>query len=398
MLETPFTFPTLMKTGPILAERVKHIPPFHVMELLGKAQALQASGRDIIHMEVGEPDYPTPYPIITAAQAFLAKGNVRYTPALGLPALREAIATHYQSRLGCHVSAERIIVTAGASGALLLAIAALTNPGDEWLLTDPGYPCNRQFVQAFEGVPKPIPVGSETNYQPTEMQIRGAWGHKGKGLLVASPANPTGTLICQTEMDTMAQLMRKLGGALIVDEIYQGLVYDEAASSVLARHNDVFVVNSFSKYFGMTGWRLGWLVVPEGYARHVEMLAQHLYIAASTPAQYAALAALEPECVEILEERRAAFASRRKVLLEGLSESGFGIDSKPGGAFYVYARTSALCDDSMELAHRLLKHAGVATTPGADFGDWRAAEHLRLAYTTSEARIEEALTRIRACL
>lgn len=387
-----------MKTGPILAERVRHIPPFHVMELLGKAQTLQASGRDIIHMEVGEPDFPTPAPVIAAAQEFLSRGEVRYTPASGLPALREAIAAHYWNQLGAQISPERIIITAGASGALLLAIAALTNPGEEWLLTDPGYPCNRQFIQAFEGVAKTIRVGSETNYQPTQAQIREAWSSKSKGLLVASPANPTGTLIGRTEMDAMASLMHELGGVLIVDEIYQGLVYDEPASTVLERHDDVFVVNSFSKYFGMTGWRLGWLVAPEAYSRNIEMLAQHLYIAASTPAQHAALAALKPECIGILEERRASFASRRKVLLEGLAESGFGVDSKPGGAFYVYANTSALCDDSMKLAHRLLEHGGVATTPGADFGDWHAAGHLRLAYTTTEARIEEALSRIRACL
>lgn len=381
-----------------LAKRVRSIPPFHVMELLGRAQALQASGRDIIHMEVGEPDFPTPRPVIEAAQAFLASGEIRYTPAAGLPALREAISAWYESSLGARVAPARILVTAGASAALLLAIATLTDPGDEWLLTDPGYPCNRQFVQAFNGVARLIRTGPETAYQPSLEQIRSHWGARTKGLLVASPANPTGTLLSPAELAGMANLTRELGGLLIVDEIYQGLVYDEAASTVLAQRDDVFVVNSFSKYFGMTGWRLGWLVVPEAFARHAEKLAQHLYIAPSTPAQHAAIAALTPACGEILEQRRSAFRARRDTLLKGLSASGFEVDSQPGGAFYIYARVAGLCDDSMELAHRLLERAGVATTPGADFGEWRAAQHIRLAYTTNEARLAEALERIRACL
>lgn len=389
--------PTTMQTRH-LAERVRNIPPFHVMELLGRAQQLQASGRDIIHMEVGEPDFPSPQPVVEAAQSFLASGEIRYTPAAGLPALREAISAWYESTFGARVGPERILITAGASAALLLAIAALTDPDDEWLLTDPGYPCNRQFVQAFNGIASLIRTGPETAYQPSLAQIRAHWTKRTKGLLVASPANPTGTLLSSAELTGMAELMRELDGILIVDEIYQGLVYDEAASTVLSSRDDVFVVNSFSKYFGMTGWRLGWLVVPEAFARHAEKLAQHLYIAPSTPAQHAALAALTPACRIILEERRVAFATRRDTLLKGLTCSGFEVGSRPGGAFYVYARVAGLCDDSMELAHRLLERAGVATTPGADFGAWRAGEHIRLAYTTEEARLEEALERIRACL
>ncbi|MDQ7989753.1 MAG: pyridoxal phosphate-dependent aminotransferase [Candidatus Dactylopiibacterium sp.] len=381
-----------------LADRVREIPPFHVMELLARAHALQAEGRDIIHLEVGEPDFGTPPPVVAAAQRFLMAGSVRYTPALGLPALREAIAAHYADRLGARVDPARIVVTAGASGALLLAIATLTNPGQEWLLTDPGYPCNRQFVQAFNGVARLLPVGAETHYQPSLAQLREAWTPAARGVLVASPANPTGTLLDATLGDGMAALMRELGGQLIVDEIYQGLVYDEAASTILARHDDVFVVNSFSKYFGMTGWRLGWLVVPEGYAKAVERLAQHLYIAPSTVAQHAALAALQPDCIAILEARRQTLAQRRHTLARGLETLGFGLDAAPQGAFYIYARTSGIAPDSMVLAHRLLEHAGVACTPGADFGDWRAREHMRFAYTADEARLEEALQRIRQSL
>jgi len=280
----------------------------------------------------------------------------------------------------------------------LLAIAALTDPDDEWLLTDPGYPCNRQFVQAFNGKVQALPVDARNGYQPTAEQVRAAWNPRSRGLMLASPANPTGTLLGAQELDALTATTRGLGGQVIVDEIYQGLVYGEAASTVLSRHHDLFVVNSFSKYFGMTGWRLGWLVVPEGFARHIEMLAQHLFIAPSTPAQHAALAAFSEENLAILESRRAAFGRRRLTLLKGLRELGFAVDCEPTGAFYLYARVSDLCADSMEFAHRLLEHGGVACTPGQDFGHWHASAHLRLAYTTDEARIEEALQRIRNCL
>lgn len=381
-----------------IAHRLHGIPPFHVMELLGRAHALEAQGHDIIHMEIGEPDFPTPTSVIRAAQNFLEHGQVRYTSALGLPALREAISEFYAERFSANVSPDRIIVTAGASGALLLAIATLTNPGDEWLLTDPGYPCNRQFVQAFNGSVRALPVDAENNFQPTAAQVTAAWGERSKGLMVASPANPTGTLLSAQALSSLSNSVHQAGGFLIVDEIYQGLVYEEAASSVLNQHQDVFVVNSFSKYFGMTGWRLGWLVVPEGFTRHVEMLAQHLFIAASTPAQHAALAAFSAENLAILESRRVAFGKRRHSLLKGLRELGFGVDCEPSGAFYIYARVSGQCKDSMEFAHRLLEHAGVACTPGVDFGSWRASEHLRLAYTTEESRIHQALDRIRSCL
>lgn len=368
------------------------------MELLARAQALEAAGRDIIHMEVGEPDFPSPPAVIEAGRTFLKYGDVRYTPASGLPALREEISAHYRERFGADVRPERILVTAGASGALLLALAALTEPGDEWLLTDPGYPCNRQFVQAFEGIPRMMPVGPESAYQPQERHVRQAWSARARGLIVASPANPTGTLLAPADLDALASLMQQLDGTLIVDEIYQGLCFDGESSTVLSYRDDVFVVNSFSKYFGMTGWRLGWLVVPEGLSRRVEMLAQHLYIAPSTPAQHAALAAFTPDSIALLEERRRIFGRRRDVLLGGLKEIGFEIACRPGGAFYIYAGTRQLCADSMELAHQLLDKAGVATTPGADFGEWHAAGHLRLAYTTDEARLLEALERIRRCV
>ncbi|GAB2888676.1 pyridoxal phosphate-dependent aminotransferase [Uliginosibacterium flavum] len=381
-----------------LASRLHDIPPFHVMELLARAQTLQAQGRDIIHMEVGEPDFPTPPAIIEAGQHFLANGQVRYTPALGLPALREAVSNFYASRFAARVPAERIVITAGASGALLLAVAALTNPGDEWLLTDPGYPCNRQFIQAFNGVVQALPVDALSNYQPGLEQVAAAWSARTRGLLVASPSNPTGTVIDKSVLDQLADLVAARTGSLIVDEIYQGLVYEQPAETILSRRDDVFVVNSFSKYFGMTGWRLGWLVVPEGYTRPIEMLAQHLFIAASSPAQHAALAAFSTETLTLLEARRSIFAARRTALLQGIRGLGLHVDTEPAGAFYIYARVSGICRSSMTLAHRLLEDAGVATTPGLDFGAHRAEEHLRIAYTADLTRIEEALQRMRSIM
>ncbi|MBK9394570.1 MAG: pyridoxal phosphate-dependent aminotransferase [Uliginosibacterium sp.] len=377
---------------------MRDIPPFHVMELLARAQQLQAEGCDVIHMEVGEPDFPTPEPVVEAAQAFIKTGRVHYTPALGLPELREAISAFYAEHLDAKVSADRIVVTAGASGALLLAVAALTDPGNEWLLSDPGYPCNRQFVQAFGGRVKSLPVKAQAAYQPDLSQVEDAWSADTKAVLIASPSNPTGTLIDDERLDGLVAITRQRRACLVVDEIYQGLVYGRPAKSVLARHDEVLVVNSFSKYFGMTGWRLGWLVVPTMLTRHIEKLAQHLYIAPSTPAQHAALAAFSSDNLAILEQRRQLFGLRRDKLLAGLQGLGFRIDSKPEGAFYIYANSEHCASDSTELSRRLLEHSHVATTPGRDFGEYLAQQHLRLAYTMSEARIEEALDRIRLAL
>ncbi|WP_341678646.1 pyridoxal phosphate-dependent aminotransferase [Niveibacterium sp. SC-1] len=386
--------PTL-PAGPI-ATRASSIAPFHVMELLSRAQALEAQGRDVIHMEVGEPDFPTPEPIIRAAQDFLARGRVGYTPAAGLPQLREAIAAHYADDLGVTIDPARIIVTAGASGALLLTLAALTEAGDEWLLPDPGYPCNPHFVRAFEGVPRALPVGPEHNFEPDPQQVARAWQPRTRGLIVASPANPTGTLVSPATMAALYTTVRNRGGALIVDEIYQRLVYGEAACTALQLGEEVFVINSFSKYFGMTGWRLGWVVAPQEYARAIEKLAQHYFISASTPAQFAALAAFTSETRSILEARRLAFAERRTVLHDGLRSLGFEVPAAPQGAFYVYARVDSFTEDSQAFAHQLLDEAGVACTPGIDFGGADPQHWLRFAYTTDSDRIAIACERIRA--
>jgi aspartate/methionine/tyrosine aminotransferase len=380
------------------ASRLSRIAPFHVMELLARAKALETQGRDIIHMEVGEPDFPTPETIIAAAQAHLATGRVFYTPALGLPELRSAIAAFYATRYGVAVPASRIVVTAGASGALLLALACLCEPGSEWLLTDPAYPCNAHFVRSFEGIPVGIPVHGENDFQPTLADLQQHWNERTAGALLASPANPTGTLLADEVLMAIADLVRQRGGQLIVDEIYHGLTYERDATTALTYGDDIFVVQSFSKYFNMTGWRLGWLVVPERFARDIEKLAQNLFIAPSTPAQYAALAAFEPQTIALLESRRAELGRRRDFLLPELEKLGFHIGAKPQGAFYIYANCSALTRDSEAFARDLLEATGVATTPGLDFGANAPEAHLRFAYTTEIDRLAEAVDRIRRYL
>ncbi len=378
----------------IVAKRMEGIAPFHVMELMAKAQALEAQGRDIVHMEVGEPDFPTPQPILEAAQRFLAGGHVHYTNALGLLPLREAIAGWYATRYGVQVDPARIVVTAGASGALLLALGALTNPGDEWLLPDPGYPCNRHFVRFCEGVPRALDVTAATNFQPTPENVGAGWTAKTRGLMVASPANPTGTLIDPESLRKLWQAVRFRGGTLLVDEIYHGLTYECDARTALEISDDIIVINSFSKYFGMTGWRLGWLVVPPGMIRDVEKLAQNLFIAPSTPAQHAALAAFVPDTVAILEQRRAEFRARRNRLLPGLRQLGFSVAAEPQGAFYIYADIDALAQDSFKFAETLLEQAGVAATPGLDFGDNAPQRHIRFAYTIAEKQLMIGLERM----
>jgi aspartate/methionine/tyrosine aminotransferase len=370
------------------------IAPFHVMDLMAKAKAIEAAGGSVIHMEVGEPDFPTPAPIIEAAQRFIAGGQVFYTNALGLPALREAIAGFYAERHGVSVSPGRIVVTSGASAALLLALAALIDPGDELLLADPGYPCNRHFVRLFEGRAKGIAVGPDTNYQPSANQVADHWSPRTRALLVASPSNPTGTMLDRASLAALWQEVSVHDGALLVDEIYHGLTYGADADTALAISDDIFVINSFSKYFGMTGWRLGWLVVPQGYMRDIEKLAQNLYIAPSAPAQYAALAAFKPEAIAILESRREEFRARRDVLLPGLAKLGFDIPVTPSGAFYVYAGLGQLADDSYRFALDLIERGGVAATPGLDFGNNAPECHIRFAYTVAQEKLLEGVDRI----
>jgi aspartate/methionine/tyrosine aminotransferase len=374
------------------------IQPFHVMALLARARELEAGGRSIIHMEIGEPDFVTPQPVIDAGVRALAKGHTHYTPAAGLAALRKRIAIFYRERYGVDVAAQRIVVTPGASAALQLVTAVLVNPGDTVLMADPGYPCNRNFVYLLNGDPLGLPVDASTGYQPVPDQVDAAWTQRTTALLVASPANPTGTLLSQQAISELYAVVKGHNGSLVMDEIYHGLTYAAPASTALAVSDDIFVVNSFSKYFGMTGWRLGWLVAPQDYLADIDKLAQNLFLAAPTLAQYAALSAFEPENIAILEQRREAFRQRRDYLLPALRELGFAIPVTPEGAFYLYADCSRFTDDSYRFSKQLLEEAGVAITPGIDFGTHRPERHVRFAYTTSLENLQEGVRRLREYL
>jgi aspartate/methionine/tyrosine aminotransferase len=379
----------------LLARRMSGIEPFQVMELLARAKNLEAQGRSIVHMEIGEPDFATPRPICEAAMRALQNGETFYTAACGLPALREAIGRYYSMRYGVDVSPERIVVTSGSSAALLLTLGVLVNPGDQVVLTDPGYPANRHFVRLLDGTAVNVPVNADSNYQMTPELLEYYWSVNTVAALLASPSNPTGTLIPAEHLRQMAGYAARRSGVLIVDEIYHGLVYESVAKTALELDEDVFVINSFSKYFNMTGWRLGWVVAPATYVREIDKLAQNIYLSPSTPAQHAALVAFEPDTLAIADARRDELRQRRDYLVPQLRELGFDIPRTPEGAFYVYAGCSQLTNDSYSFAMDLLEEAGVAITPGIDFGAHRAAEHVRFAYTAAMPQLKEGVTRIR---
>jgi aspartate/methionine/tyrosine aminotransferase len=374
---------------------VEGIAPFHVMDILARAKALEAKGCDIIHLEIGEPDFPTPQPVLEAAIAALKNGDVHYTPALGMPQLRGAIAGFYQNRYGIEVPASRIAVTPGASGALMLALGMVLDAGDDILMADPGYPCNRHFARFVDAGAVPVPVGPETAFQLTPELLERHWTSKTKAVLLASPSNPTGTLARDEDIQEIACLCQSRNAVLIVDEIYHGLVYGAAPQTALAHSDQVFVVNSFSKYFHMTGWRLGWLAAPDWAMDGIERLAQNLFLAPPTPAQYGALAAFGADNQAILESRRLEMKARRDYLAPALREIGFGLPVMPEGAFYLYADVSRFAEDSFVFAARLLEEAGVAITPGLDFGNVMPERYVRLAYTRPMSLLEEAVRRIR---
>lgn len=377
-----------------LAARMAGIEPFHVMEVQNRAFELEAQGRHIVHMEIGQPDFSAPPQIIEAAVEALRSRPLGYTPALGIAELREEIARFYRERHGVEVPAERIIVTAGASGAFMLALGALVDSGDEWLMPDPCYPCNRHFVRLFEGRPRALPVDEQQLYQLSAAEVQHNWNERTRGVLIASPSNPTGTTIPPSELGSIIDWVRSQRGFVIVDEIYLGLNYAGALPTALALDDEIFVVNSFSKYFCMTGWRLGWMVAPARYVREIERLAQNAFICPPAPAQYAALAAFRPDTIALLEERRLEFMRRRDFMLPALRALGFDIPVTPTGAFYIYAGCERFADDSAEFALRLLEQAGVAITPGIDFGSHLARSHVRFAYTRSLEELEEGVARI----
>ena len=381
-----------------LASRMAGIALFEVMEIQTLARRIEAAGRDVIHLEIGEPDFTTPQPIVDAAKRALDTKPMFYTSALGIAPLRDAISRFYQERYRVSVPAERIIVTAGSSAALLLAFGVLLDAGDEVLLADPGYPCNRHFVHALGGVAKLMAVGPHARYQLDAKSVAREWSANTRAAMVASPSNPTGTMVDAAEMARLASFVRENGGALIADEIYHGLTYGTDAKTAAEAGEDVFVINSFSKYFQMTGWRLGWLVAPPAYVREIEKLAQNLYISPSTLAQHAALAAFEPATIAILEARRRELAARRDFLVPALVSLGFRVPVMPEGAFYVYADCSELAADSFAFARDVLERAGVAITPGLDFGRNAPERHVRIAYTQPIHRLEEAMARLGALL
>ena len=383
----------------IVAKRMRDIQPFHVMALLAEARQREAAGQDIIHMEVGEPDFPTPAPIVAAGMRALQSGHTKYTAARGLPQLREAIAGYYASRFGVVISPERILITPGASGALQLVLGAMLNPGDEVLMTDPGYPCNRHFVRLFEGKATAIPVDAATDYQLNSQHIQDHWNVATKAVMLATPANPTGTVLSLQQLADIHAAVSQRGGELIVDEIYQGLTYGIPDTTALSLDADnLWVINSFSKYFGMTGWRLGWVVAPEWAVETLDRLAQNIFLAASTPAQYAALAAFTPEALAIMEAQRDELQQRRDFLLPALRALGFSVRAEPQGAFYLYVGSEHFGDDAQRLCRDMLDQTGVVFTPGIDFGTHQANTHVRFAYTTNVERLEQAAERLARCL
>jgi aspartate/methionine/tyrosine aminotransferase len=373
------------------ARRAAEIEPFEVMDVLSRAHALERAGRHVVHMEIGEPDFTAPAPVVEAGVRALREGRTAYTATLGLPELREAIAAHYSSKFGVSVPVERVVVTSGASGGLLTVTALYVDVGDEVLVPDPGYPGYRHFVRAFEGRARALNVTAAGNFQPTLEMVRAAWGPRTQGLLLGSPSNPTGTLIPRTELQAIAGFIAEREGVLLVDEIYQGLSYGVEPWTALELPGEVVIINSFSKYFCMTGWRLGWVVLPPPAVRGFEKLAQHLFISAPSAAQHAARAAFDPASIEILEQRRREFARRRDFMLPVLKAAGLKVPAEPHGAFYIYADCGG---DARDYCMQLLEREAVAATPGVDFGANGTERHVRFAYTRAMSDLEAAAQRI----
>jgi len=369
------------------------IAPFIVMEVMRAAAERASDGKDVLHLEVGQPGTSAPRGVLEAAHRALDGDGLGYTLALGIPALREAIARHYRDRYSVAVPAGRIVVTTGSSGGFLLGFLACFDVGDRVGLAEPGYPCYRHILAALGIVPVPLPVDGSTNFQPTPAMVLAA-DPPLDGLIVASPANPTGTMLGEAELRALAAACRTRGTRLVSDEIYHGITYGRAGVTAAALDGDAIVVNSFSKYFSMTGWRLGWLVVPEALLRPVERLSQNLFISPPTLSQRAALAAFD--CRDELEANVARYARNRAILLEELPRAGFRDLARSEGAFYVYADVSALGNDSEALCRTLLAETGVAITPGVDFDPPRGKAWVRFSFAGTTATVEEASRRLKA--
>ncbi|VFR23151.1 Valine--pyruvate aminotransferase  len=381
-----------------LASRNQTVLPFRVVELFKEAVGLQAAGRDIISLGIGEPDFTAPPQVLEAAERAGRAGLSGYSPPTGLTALREAIAQFYGDQFGAPVDPSRVIVTSGASGALLLAAMALVDPGDEILMPDPCYPANRNFIASAGGVAKLVPSTAAARYQLSAEDVRSHWGPTTRGVLVASPSNPTGTSVAPSEMAALLAEVRDRQGLALVDEIYLGLSYEHAPRSALTLDDGIVVVNSFSKYFHMTGWRLGWLIVPPHMVSAIERIASSLAICAPTLAQHAALACFQPDTLAIYAERRDAFRARRDYLLPEFERLGLRVPVRPDGAFYIYSDISDLGMNSTQLSHRLLHEANVAAVPGHDFGPAHADHTMRFSYAASLERLQEAVARMEKLL
>lgn len=380
--------------APIPAARTLDVRPFQAMELFKQALARQAAGAPIISLGIGEPDFTAPEPVLAALNQAARDGLSGYTPALGIPALRTAIAEYYGRHLGAPVDPARVVVTQGASGALLLAALTLINPGDEILMPDPCYPANRNFIQCAGGQARLIPCHAAQRYQLDADAIAQHWGARTRGVLVASPSNPTGTSLTPTAMAELLAAVRARGGYRIVDEIYLGLSYDQAPRSALALDDDAIILNSFSKYFHMTGWRLGWMIVPSTLVDVIEKLAANLMICPPALSQHAALACFERESLAVYEARKGIFQARRDYLLPAFEQLGLRVDARPDGAFYIYADVSAHAADSRDFSQRLLDEACIAAVPGHDFGPAHGARTMRFSYATATDKLEEAVERM----
>jgi len=381
-----------------VSRRARATEPFHAMAFGQRAAELDAAGHRVIKLSLGEPDFGAPPAVRQSMREVMDGRPLPYTPALGTPALREAIAGFYRDRHGVQVDPQRIAVTSGASAALLLACAATMDPGDRVIMADPSYPCNRQLVRTFGAEVVTVPTTVATRFQLDARSVEQAWDPRTRAVMMATPSNPTGTSVPFAELTAICDLARSRGGWRIVDEIYLNLS-DPAADgtrprSVLSADPDAIVINSFSKYFGMTGWRLGWAVVPEPLVGAMERLAMNYFLCASAPAQQAALACFTGESLAVCEERRVELAARRALVLEGLRRLGLPVPVVPDGAFYVYFDVSGTGLDSWEFCQRALSEAHVSLTPGKDFGTHTADTHVRLSYTASRTDLTEGLQRL----
>ncbi|MGJ7486756.1 pyridoxal phosphate-dependent aminotransferase [Variovorax sp. LT2P21] len=388
-----------------ISSRAEKIEPFYVMEVAKAAGALArevaATDRPMIFLNIGEPDFTAPPLVQEAAVRAVRAGATQYTQATGLDLLRERISDWYRQRFNVEVPARRIVITAGASAALQLACLALIEAGDEILLPDPSYPCNRHFVTAAEGTAVLVPTTAAERFQLSADKVEAAWTDKTRGVLLASPSNPTGTSIAPDELRRIHEVVSRRGGITLIDEIYLGLSHDDRfGQTALAIDDQVISINSFSKYFNMTGWRLGWLVVPDALVPAVERLAQNLFICASTVAQYAALACFEAESIAEYERRRAEFKARRDWFIPQLNALGLTVPVVPDGAFYAWADCSAFArrlgiEGSWDFAFEVMKRAHVAVTPGRDFGTAETARFVRFSTASSMAHLEEAIARLK---